>query len=292
MALLQQLFDITITACVAAMMFTIGILIDSGELSAYFAKRKRRLSLLVIFINILLIPALSLWLVRYFPLDDASVLLLLLCAFAPAAPVIPALVQANRGDIHFSISLLFALNLLSFFSIPLYIDLARHSFPSAFAASDISSSIFFQRYAGPILLPLLIGVAARLYLQTGQADRLFHRVSQLYKLLGISATLMIGTLHGEDILHLRAMPFLILLAFTGLCMLITWLALLPLANRQEHISALIASGLRNFVIIILLVNVLTEDKALLLYVFPVALLPIIAGFLIGAYRERRRVRYI
>jgi BASS family bile acid:Na+ symporter len=227
---------------VAVVMFSIGLRVSTGELTAII--RDRALVARALLANCVVIPAFGLLLVHLFPLTrDANVGILLLAAI-PGTPIALQFTRQAKTRLAFAATMTFVLSLVSVAMAPLAIEVMpqvaqRNEEPLLTVLSDIGLYI---------ALPLLAGLwAARL------APKL---ASRLVTPLGILATVTFLFLMWETRLVRRqafneikgggsiAAMFLLL----AVSMLIGWLIGGP--DRESRRVMATATGMRSVILVL------------------------------------------
>ena len=120
--------------------------------------------------NIVLVPLAAFFLLLLFELPDPVAVGILVLAAAPGAPLIPKYSEIAKGDIPFSVGLMFVLSVLAIVTAPLTIDLFLTE-SEAFSfdvLAVISTLVIFQ------LIPLLLGLGIKWLFPPVQGEKLLR----------------------------------------------------------------------------------------------------------------------
>jgi ACR3 family arsenite transporter len=110
-----------------------------------------RLVILALLANFVLVPLLALAIIKVFPLDQALQIGVILLGTAAGSPFIPKLVQGARGNVPYSVGLMFLIMLVSIFYIPVVLPLLLPGVE--INPWDIAKSLIVT-----MLIPLVIGI--------------------------------------------------------------------------------------------------------------------------------------
>lgn len=284
--MLEAVYDIALLVCVITIMFSTGILLEPESFISYFKKERFILTLRVLLANIVIIPSLMFVILFYFSFENSIALVLFLLAVAPSGPIVPSLVYLNRGDMNWSLALLILLTISTFISIPPLLWIAN-LFIDNLEVKPLSNTYFITRYLLPVFIPLALGIVFKLYAGLW-AERLMPITKKLAAYSNSIIVALVLLINQHQLANLQFITSLMLIVFVSICGLIGLVAIYPSANRQQYITAAMTSGLRNFVIVMLLIDILTDDKFALLQLIPVALIPIAFCVITGSYLSRRR----
>lgn len=286
MASLEGLLDLVLAITIAALMITTGLTSEPRAIVRCFRGRLLALSLRVVAANVLLIPLLVLVLLALTAFDRTFALLLLLLAIAPAAPLTPAMVILNRGDVNWALSLMLALTLISLFSIPGMVWLGRFVLAGGLQLRALSADQFVDGYVLPVFLPLGLAMLLKAY-----GERVAERIRSLcQRLVGVLSVLMLVLvvfLHRHDLGALSLWRSLSLMAFIIVFSAVGAVSVFPHGTRAEYTTAIITTGYRNFLIVMVLVNMLSPDRAALLQIIPVFLFTMAVFVCAGLWTSRR-----
>ncbi len=110
-----------------------------------------RLVILALLANFVLVPLLALAIIKVFPLDQTLQIGVLLLGTAAGSPFIPKLVQGARGNVPYSVGLMFLIMVVSIFYIPVVLPLLLPGVE--INPWDIARSLIVT-----MLIPLVIGI--------------------------------------------------------------------------------------------------------------------------------------
>jgi predicted Na+-dependent transporter len=115
-----------------------------------------RLVILALLANFVLVPLLALAIIKVFPLDQTLQIGVLLLGTAAGSPFIPKLVQGARGNVPYSVGLMFLIMVVSIFYIPVVLPLLLPGVE--INPWDIAKSLIVT-----MLIPLVIGILIKLH---------------------------------------------------------------------------------------------------------------------------------
>lgn len=266
-------FDIALPACVITIMLSAGVLSEPKVLVEYFNAQHLKLTMKVVVLNILVIPAISFLLLLTVPMNTAVGLLIFLISIAPAAPMVPTMVHINRGDINWALVLLFVLTVISLFTIPLMLHIGQRFLADKFVIDIVTGKELLKGYVLPVFPPLAIGFLLKLFARK-IAEKIAPAINLLVMLSNLIIILLVIGVNINNFGSMEVWPSLGLVFFVGLCALSGGVAVYPKAQDVEYVTAVITTGLRNFAIVLLLINIMTDDTLILMYTIPVSLVPL------------------
>src|SRR5262245_49056232 len=141
--------QLSVVTFVVSSMLAVGLSLRVRELLAPL--RRVRLLLLALLANFAFAPLLAYGIVKLLSLSDAHAAGLLLLGGAAGAPFLPKLAELARGDLAFSVALMFLLTVGTVFFMPIVLP---HLVPGLEASPwDIVRPILLQ-----MVLPLAVGL--------------------------------------------------------------------------------------------------------------------------------------
>lgn len=287
MGQLDVVFDIVLAGVVMILMLSSGVLSEPRALVEYFKGEHLKLTIKLIILNILFIPAFSVLLLLTLPMNPSVALLIFLIAIAPAAPMVPTMVYVNRGDINWSLVLLFVLTIICLLTIPVMLHLGQLYLSDKFEINAVTGRTLLSGYVLPVFPPLAIGFCLK-YFASGLATKITPAINALVKISNLMLILLVVLVNRSNFGELEFVSSLGLVGYVALCAFAGAMAVYPSAQKVQYVTAAITTGLRNFAIVLLLLNVLTDDPVIYLYTIPVSLLPLLVFGLRGHFQSAKK----
>ena len=158
MSEIMQILDVilkpTVFVFTVSSLFAMGLQVKIPDMIAAL-KNKKAIALIFVWAWVLA-PALGYLIIWVLPLAEPYVIVVLLSSLAPAAPVVPLMVQRARGDLSFAGVFIPVVMVGAVVLIPLIGPLMVKGL--TVSSADLAKPLFVQ-----ICLPLVIGAAARHY---------------------------------------------------------------------------------------------------------------------------------
>jgi BASS family bile acid:Na+ symporter len=237
---LDVIFKPSVFVFTVSSLFGMGLQVKMPEVIAAL-KNKKAIALIFVWAWVLA-PALGFLIIWVLPLAEPYVIVVLLSSLAPAAPIVPLMVQKARGDVSFAGVLIPIVMIGAVVLIPLIGPLMVKGLTVSSAA--LAKPLFVQ-----IGLPLIIGAAVRHYAET-VATKIFPAVNVLARVVTLLMILITFVLFAQPMLD--TFGSLALLAATihvvGM-MLITYRFGFGLTQGQRSVMAL-GNGTRNLAAIL------------------------------------------
>jgi bile acid:Na+ symporter, BASS family len=267
-------------------MMAVGLVCQPSKALAYFHGKGLVLTLRYIVAMLVVIPLAVLVIIRYGNLAPVTALLLFLLAISPPAPLAPPLVRFNGGDLDWAISLMFLMTMISLVSIPWMLFLGRTILSETSAIRPVSGLEIFQGYMLPVFLPLFAGLGINHWWR-GFGLQILPVVEQLGKWLNLPLTLLIVVINWNKFSELDMGATGVLLLFSLLACLLSILAIYPGASRPQYGTAIISAGVRNFGILFLLIQLMTDDSRVLVQIVVLSLFMILLFVFTGTLGSGR-----
>jgi BASS family bile acid:Na+ symporter len=237
---LEAIFKPSVFIFTVSSLFGMGLQVKMPEVIAAL-KNKKAIALIFVW-GWVLAPALGYLIIWVIPLAEPYVIVVLLSSLAPAAPIVPLMVQRARGDLSFAGVFIPIAMIGAVVLIPLIGPLMVEGLTVSSAA--LAKPLFVQ-----IGLPLIIGAAVRHYAET-VATKIFPAVNVLARVVTLLMILITFVLFAQPMLD--TFGSLALLAATihvvGM-MLITYVFRFGLTQGQRSVMAL-GHGTRNLAAIL------------------------------------------
>jgi len=115
-----------------------------------------RLVIMALLANFVLVPLLALAIIKVFPLEQPLQIGVILLATAAGSPFIPKLVQGAKGNVAYSVGLMFLIMVVSIFYMPVILPLLLPGVE--INPWDIAKSLIVT-----MLIPLVIGILIKLH---------------------------------------------------------------------------------------------------------------------------------
>jgi BASS family bile acid:Na+ symporter len=145
----------SIQIAIVITMLSMGLQVTGSQILA--AVSRKSLMAKALLANLILVPLVAFLLIRLFGLPEAVAAGILVVAAAPGAPLIPKYAEIAKGDLPFSVGLMFVLSVLAIVTAPLTIDLFL-SASDAFSfdvLAVVKTLVLYQ------LAPLLVGLGIK-----------------------------------------------------------------------------------------------------------------------------------
>jgi len=142
--------------------------------------KNARLVILALLANFVLVPALAYAIIKVIPLDQSLQIGVILLGTASGAPFIPKLVQGAKGNVAFSVGLMFLVMVVTIFYLPFILPLLL---PGVEVNPwDIARSLIVT-----MLIPLLIGML----IKSHSPDVADHWAPLMQKISGLSILILL-----------------------------------------------------------------------------------------------------
>jgi bile acid:Na+ symporter, BASS family len=240
----MQFFDVilkpTVFVFTVSSLFAMGLQVKIPDMIAAL-KNKKAIALIFVWAWVLA-PALGYLIIWVLPLAEPYVIVVLLSSLAPAAPIVPLMVQRARGDLSFAGVFIPVVMVGAVVLIPLIGPLMVKGL--TVTAGDLAKPLFVT-----ILLPLVIGAAARHYAET-MVTKIFPAVNVFARLVTLVMIVVAFVLFAQEMLDTVG-SFALLAATIHVVgmMLITYRFGFGLKQGQRSVMAL-GNGTRNLAAIL------------------------------------------
>ena len=286
---LEIIFDIILISCIAFLMFSTGLLVEPKEIISYFRNDNFILTLRVVAANIIIVPLLTSIALLSIPFESHAALILFVLAISPAAPFIPAMVYLNKGDMNWALALIIILTIISLITIPLMVYLGSILLLDIIGLKGMVITSFLVNYIVPIFVPLIAAIGIKIY-RRPWADNLLPISKTLFKYLNLLLIIMILVINYNQFSSLDTSIILISIISCVVWALIGYVSVYPVAETPQYITAIITTGFRNFAVGLLLLDILANDKIVLLYIVPISLITLgtclISSFFLPIFRKK------
>lgn len=227
--ILTQSLSMVVALFVFVAMFNLGLDLTLRQIVEPL--RNRRLFLLSMVANVILIPVLTFAFAGAMPLEEATRIGLLLYVCCAGSEAGPKLVQIAGGNAAFGVALLGALLPVTVFAVPLALYLAL---PDV----HIDQSKLLLKLLLVVVLPLAIGLSIKAYRDTAAArlSAVVHRISVL--LLGLAFAQIIYVNH-EKFAALQSIAVIAGLLFFVLAFTVGYLIGGP-GKKSRHTLAIMS----------------------------------------------------
>ena len=237
---LEVIFKPTVFVFTVSSLFALGLQVKIPELITAL-KNKKAIALIFVWAWVLA-PALGYLIIWVLPLAEPYVIVVLLSSLAPAAPVVPLMVQRARGDLSFAGVFIPIVMIGAVVLIPLI-------GPLMVKGLTVSPWALAKPLIVQIFLPLIIGAAIRHYAGT-MATKIFPAVNVLARVVTLVMILVTFVLFAKPMLETIG-SFALLAATIHVVgmMLITYRFGFGLKQGQRSVMAL-GNGTRNLAAIL------------------------------------------
>ena len=238
---LEIIFKPVVFVFTVSNLFALGLQVKMPEVIAAL-KNMKGMALIFVW-GWVLGPALGYLIITVIPLAEPFKIVVLLSSLAPCAPFLPPMVVKARGDLGFTGAFIPLVVVGAMVFIPLIGPLLIKGLTVSTGA--IAKPLFFT-----LLLPLIIGAAARNYVGT-VATKIFPAVNVIAKFFTLGMILLAFVLFGRPMLEtVGSFALLAATIFMVGIALITYLFGFGLKQNQRSVMAL-GMGTRNLAAIII-----------------------------------------
>jgi len=243
--ILEVVFTVSVLSFVIGSMIAMGLSLTVRQILEPL--RTKRLVLLSLAANFVLVPLFVYVMVAVIPLPEGVRTGLIILSLAAGAPFLPKLAALAKSDTAFAIGLMLLLMTVTIFYLPLVL-------PLLLSGAEVSPGAIARSLVVMMLIPLLagLGVRARFRAAAERARPVFARISNI-ALLVMTATLLI--LHGGSLIDLFGFGVLAIILLLLAAVALGWFlggpgrgtrVVLSLGTGQRNISAGIIVASQNF----------------------------------------------
>ncbi len=254
-------------------MLAIGIEVSPSELKRI--SRDGPLIVRTLLINLLIIPLITYFFLRFAGADDRVGIALMVGAASPGAPFAPRVVEMAKAQVAVSVVMVLILAIISVFSGPLIARLGLGSEGSVDLSRIILALLFFQ------LLPLAAGLILRHKWPEG-AVKLGKLSRRLSNLLLAAVAILFFREQGLDIFRMGLDTWMWLIAMSVLWGVLGWLS----GGRWRHTQSVVAAT-RNIGLALLLALGGFGGKEVVMPIFALGLLSLTLVPAVGRIVGRR-----
>ena len=243
---LNLLFQVSIVVFVVATMLSMGLGLRLKEITAPLKNIK--LIAVVIGINFLLIPLVTVGINTLLPLDEGAKIALIIVALSAGAPFIPKLVEIAESDTALATAVMLLLMVATViilpFALPLFVD------------GDVVVDSF--AIAKSLVIMMIIPLAIALYIKAKKdafATRWQPKMVKLSNIALLGIIIVMSLLHGKAIIGIIGYDMLGIVLFMLSALVIGYLlgsvthenaVVSSLAAGQRNISAALVVAAQNF----------------------------------------------
>ncbi len=242
---MEILFSVSVLTFVIGSMIAMGLSLTVHQIMTPL--KNKRLVLLSLAANFILVPLFAYGMVTIIPLADGVRNALIIIAMAAGAPFLPKLAAIAKSDTAFAIGLMLLLMTVTIFYLPLVL-------PLLLSGVKVSPGAIARSLVSMMLLPLLAGLGIRAWFApvARRAQPVFARISNI-ALLVLTGTLLV--LHGSSLLDLFGFGLLAIVLLLAVSLAVGWIlggpgrgtrTVLSLGTGQRNISAGIIVAAQNF----------------------------------------------
>lgn len=226
--------------------------------------------------NFVIVPFVFTLALRGMPFDPEVVVGLLVLAAVPVAPLAPPFVGMARGDVPYAVGLML---IVAFLGLPLTPLILALCLPSSAAGLEIDTLKILQTLLTAQLIPLSVGMTIQ-HVRPSWAEKLLQFVPKLGQ-IGVVLTLtLITATQAQQIIGLGVFPFLAMLLFLLVCLLIGDVMMRGEAAEIRR-SLAISTAIRNVALALLIVSTNFPGSPAVTIVFVFGLLSLVVGFTYG-----------
>ncbi|MGY5848112.1 bile acid:sodium symporter family protein [Salegentibacter sp. HM20] len=280
---MQQVIDIVMPASIALIMFGIGLELCFKDFRRVFLMPAGVITGLAG--QLLLLPALALLLVLFWPMDDPYKIGLLLLAACPGGTASNLVTKMLGGRVALSVSLTAFNSFFVLLSIPLIVRLGYSLFGNDGVEIDLSFTQTFTDVFTTVALPVLAGILINEYFGDKIGSWLHKFLKIALPLIMLLAFLVVIFLDESQrkVRYLEHLNLLIPLLIFNLISLFAGYALARKLSLKENTSYTIAIelGLQNSVLALFIANQMLEDKDISLVPVLYSSFSLISTFVIG-----------
>lgn len=226
--------------------------------------------------NFVIVPFVFTLALRGMPFGPEVVVGLLVLAAVPVAPLAPPFVGMARGDVPYAVGLML---IVAFLGLPLTPLILALCLPSSAAGLEIDTLKILQTLLTAQLIPLSVGMTIQ-HVRPSWAEKLLQFVPKLGQ-IGVVLTLtLITATQAQQIIGLGVFPFLAMLLFLLVCLLIGDVMMRGEAAEIRR-SLAISTAIRNVALALLIVSTNFPGSPAVTIVFVFGLLSLVVGFTYG-----------
>jgi BASS family bile acid:Na+ symporter len=281
MGLISEIF---LPLALAFIMFSLGLGLTIGDFSRVLKKPKD--FLIGTFSQIIILPAVALLLVFFWPLSPELAIGVMIIAAAPGGATSNIITSFAKGDVALSVSLTAIISLLCVFTIPLIILISLNVLANESSTISISiSDIAIQMFA-IVTIPVILGVLFRKFISNFSI--FFEPIAKKISTVLFAIVLLGAVLSEKDnIIFYFSQAGLITLVLNILMMLIAFfIAKIFTFGSSQRKTIVIECGLQNGTLAIVVATSVFGGG---IYLIPAATYSLImfASALIFIYLARR-----
>ncbi len=229
MQFIEATFKPMVLVFVVANMVTLGLQAKMGDVVDTF-KNKKAMALIFVW-GFVFGPALAYLLTLVFPLAEPYVLAMLISSVAPMAPFFPISVEKARGDVSFANAFVPVVIVGTVVFMPLI-------GPLVIEGLTVSPLALAGRLFMTLLLPLVIGAAARHYAET-VVTKIFPAVNVTAKIITLVALIECVVIYGPPVVKMfGSFAFLAGTIFMVVMALVSYRFGFGLKQNQRSVMAL------------------------------------------------------
>ena len=263
MEFVSTLVDFVLPITIVFIMLAIGLAAQPRKIATALSKKTRVITLKAVIANMLVIPMTGFLLLVYSPLPQNVLLVIFLLSLVPGAPILPALVHHNKGDIDWTLAMLFILTATSILAVPVALELARSHLTFLENQETALRKLILLNYILPVFVPLVVGLAVKSFYPL-PSEKLISPISNISKKLSVVLLVVVFAKNWDGLVSLELSMFIIITTLLTLWAVVGTLMVIP-ARKEVYISSAITAALRNFAVVLLLLNILTDDLAAPMY---------------------------
>ena len=265
MIIIESIYGYVLSATIILTMLTTGLLAQPQEIVRSFTKGRIALTVKAVLANIIVVPVLGFSSVYFLPMAYEMELVLYLVAISPAAMFAPPLVHINRGDVSWALALMFVLTALSLATIPIMLGFASNLFAGREGWELVSQTQIILKYVLPVFIPLVAGLLLKSCFE-GVAEAITQPSASITKVLNVVLLFVMLALSYDEFFSVELGAMIFLMGFLALVGALGGLLIAPNVTKQECVTVVITTGLRNFAIVLLLLELLPNAHSSLPYV--------------------------
>ncbi len=230
--IVEIVFDVSMVACVAGIMVTLGLGLEVSQIIAPF--KNTRMVILALIANFVIVPLFAFGIVAVLPVSEGARIGIILMSLGGGAPFIPMIVETAKGHEGGAIGLMLLLLIATILFMPIAVPLIFSD--ASVSAWDITKSLIFT-----MVVPLALALCAKAKFPE-VAARLQPYIAKMTNASLLVVLVAVVMLYTKTVIsHASALPVILLFVLGTTA--IGYFA--GGRNRNARIILAVGTGLRN-----------------------------------------------
>lgn len=259
---MENASDFIMPASIAIIMFGIGLELKISDFKLVFTKPKA--VLIGLFCQILILPAVALVLIYFWPINPLYKIGIMLIAACPGGTASNLVTKILKGKVALSISLTAFNSFLILFSLPLIVELSFRIFGQEIQSFDLGFTETMKQVLLTVVIPVLAGISFNTILNEKHLKRIHQPLNYILPAILIIAvvTVLITDNSKLNIQYLDYVHLLFPLFLLNLLTIIFGFFVGKISDLPHATSYTIAieMGLQNSVLALFVANQLIKNQ--------------------------------